>query len=474
MLRTMTQWAGLMSILVQAAGIWNSALAAARSGPWQQYVSPEDAGWSAEKLEAIRLFADKSQSAAIMVVYRGHVLAAWGDVGRRFKTHSMRKSLLSALYGPHVESGRIDLKKTLAELGIDDEPPLTPTEKEARIEDILGARSGVYHPAAKEPTEMKRSRPQRGSHKPGEHFWYNNWDFNVAGVIFEKLVGKSIREEFRERIADPIGMEDFEPEDVTFDSEPCLSVHPAYSFRMSTRDVARFGQLFLDGGSWNGKAVVPAEWVEESTRLQSTGDIGYGYMWWVAPPGTPDNAPKTVKSLHKFMARGLGGQALFVLPEQELVFVHRGDTDSREEGSTAPAWEILERILHAQAVPPKENPKLTALTATPFRSALPKPRRRTPILLDSQAMATVVGEYAESEKFKISVHLHGNRLFLLHPFRGELELHAEAEDVYFADETELQVRFVRDDKGEVLGAEATYFGRLLPKAIRVKSPGKPE
>jgi CubicO group peptidase (beta-lactamase class C family) len=79
-------------------------------------------------------------------------------------------------------------ERTLAELGIDDEPPvLTSVERQATILDLLRARSGVYHDAARETPAMRSRRPLRGSHAPGSLFYYNNWDFNVLGAVFQKL-----------------------------------------------------------------------------------------------------------------------------------------------------------------------------------------------------------------------------------------------------------------------------------------------
>lgn len=93
-------------------------------------------------------------------------------------------------------------EKRSVKLRIDDRPPaLTPLEKQATILDLLRARSGVYHDAARETAGMRARRPVRGTHPPGSHFYYNNWDFNVLGTIFEKLTGKKIFEEFAERIS---------------------------------------------------------------------------------------------------------------------------------------------------------------------------------------------------------------------------------------------------------------------------------
>ena len=86
---------------------------------------------------------------ALMIVTDGKVVAEWGNTASRYKTHSVRKAFLSALYGIGVAEGRIDLTSTLEELRIDDDPiPLTPAEKQATVADLLKARSGIYHPAA--------------------------------------------------------------------------------------------------------------------------------------------------------------------------------------------------------------------------------------------------------------------------------------------------------------------------------------
>jgi CubicO group peptidase (beta-lactamase class C family) len=191
------------------------ALAAAQdsrpaSRPWSQYATAEAAGWSSARLAEIRAAAERAGSAAVLVVFRGHVLLAWGEVERRFECRSVRKSLLSGLIGVHAGAA-IDLSATLGGLGIDDVPPLTAAEKQATVQDLLQSRSGVYHAAAKEPDDMKTERPPRGSARAGERWWYNNWDFNTLGVVFERRTGTTIAAGFAARFAGPLGMEERRP-----------------------------------------------------------------------------------------------------------------------------------------------------------------------------------------------------------------------------------------------------------------------
>lgn len=86
---------------------------------WMQYETPEEAGWSSEKLSSVQHWIAEGESAAVMVIYNGAMLAQWGQTERRFKCHSIRKSLLSALYGNAVQNGTIDLDETIGSIGID-------------------------------------------------------------------------------------------------------------------------------------------------------------------------------------------------------------------------------------------------------------------------------------------------------------------------------------------------------------------
>jgi CubicO group peptidase (beta-lactamase class C family) len=169
--------------------------------PRQNWQPHSRDGWSEPLLAAARHYASTRKTLAVMVVQDGRVVDQWGPVDQKIEVRSIRKSFLSALYGVHVAEGSINLGKTLAELGIDDTAPaLTPHEKQATILDLLRARSGIYHDAARETPGMRARRPSRGSHPPGSFFYYNNWDFNVLGAIFQKLTGADIFEDFDKRM----------------------------------------------------------------------------------------------------------------------------------------------------------------------------------------------------------------------------------------------------------------------------------
>jgi CubicO group peptidase (beta-lactamase class C family) len=298
---------------------------------WRVARSPEEAGWSAEKLAIAKAYADSIHTSAVMIVQSGEVADQWGEFDKKLTSYSIRKSLISALYGIYAFEGVIDVNETLDQLGIDDSPdPLTKEEKKTRIVDILRARSGVYHPVDFETPGQKRLRPARGSHAPGTFWFYNNWDFNVLGTIFEKKTGKKIGEAFYERIAKPIGMQDFQSNDV-FYLGGHDSTHPAFLFEISARDLARFGLLYLRHGRWKNKQVVPEAWVEKSThanemiQLNGVDAGGYEYLWWVEY-GRKHLAEATLPGMYS--ARGAGGHYVLVVPSLDLVIVHRVDNDA--------------------------------------------------------------------------------------------------------------------------------------------------
>lgn len=130
--------------------------------------------------------------------------------------HSVRKSILSLLCGIAADKKLLDLDMPLSQADIEFPVPLDGGELRATVRDLLMARSGVYLPALGETSAMRAARPRRGSHQPGEQWYYNNWDFNALGVIFERYTGITIGRAIREWLADPLGMQDFQPEHVVY------------------------------------------------------------------------------------------------------------------------------------------------------------------------------------------------------------------------------------------------------------------
>lgn len=316
---------------------------------WEVVKNPEDVGYSKAKLLEAKKHAEASQSAAGMVIVDGKVISQWGEVDRKYNSHSVRKSIISAMYGKYINEGLIDKRATMQDLGIDDNQGLSDIEKQATVLDLLKSRSGVYHDALYESASMKKQKPARFSVKPGTHFYYNNWDFNVLGTIFEQKTGKKFFDALYTDIAQPIEMQDYVPADGTYVSGK-ESRHKAYPIRITASDLGRFGLLMLNNGNWDGKQIIDKDWVIESTRYHSdatlSGSSGYGYLWWVARNNNKHpHFPGIEVPESTYSARGVGGQYLVIIPEYNMVIVNRVDTDVAGNRMSAKDFSTLVQLI---------------------------------------------------------------------------------------------------------------------------------
>jgi CubicO group peptidase (beta-lactamase class C family) len=425
---------------------------------WQQYATPEEAGFSSEKLAQAKALYDSLSAAAFLIIYDGKVLASWGDVTRRYMCHSVRKSLLSALYGIYVDDGVIDPDKTLSDLKIDDKDTLTETEKAATIRDLLKARSGVYHPAAYETASMKARRPKRGSHKRNEFWYYNNWDFNALGTIFEQETGTDIFVAFKNRIAEPLQMEDYRVMDGYHHLEPENSIHPAYPFRMSARDLARFGLLFLREGVWNGKRIIPKEWIKESTTPYSKSDNrggGYAYLWWISGD---------FKNLGMYSARGYGGHIVAVVPGANMVIVQRVDTYlGKQQGQNN---RLLRMIFDAKVAYPMPNPKLISLQNNPSY------QRPKLIQLDPNVLKKYVVKDLRIGLWVVNTRIIDDELLLDSPNFGKYKLLASSNTTFVIEDFEQYLLFEFDNNENPIrmtlqqsSAVADLYSTIMEKGI---------
>ena len=256
-----------------------------------------------------------------MVVFDGAVLAHWGPIERRYLCHSMRKSLLSALFGEHVARGTIDLEETLGSISIDDVPPLTDSEKGAGSGITSKSRSGVYLPAAYETQEAKDGRPRRRrATSPGTHWYYNNADFNISqrcstrntAATFWRHLNASLRCPWKCRILS---------RGIATITMSGTTTHPAYPLRMSTRDLARFERSTCGRAAQDTQLI--RGWVRERTVVLGDADRWLRHMW-----GTQH---RPLGELGTYAAAGWGGHRMYVIPRARLVIVHRADTELNGE-----------------------------------------------------------------------------------------------------------------------------------------------
>lgn len=334
---------------------------ASRLESWSEEENP----LSADGRAAIQSFLEENRSSSFVVLRQGKIAFRYGDLHRKHLIHSMRKPLLSLLYGRAIAEELINLDEPLGQLGLA-EPGVefTDDEKTATVLQLLQARSGIYLPAAAETVGMANARPARGVHQPGEVYYYNNWSFNSLGTLYEKRTSRSIYEAFEEDLARPLGMTDYSGEIGNFTIQPAeeepdfngldgfyltedqKSRHAAYHFRLSTNDLALIGQMLVQGGEWNGRQVIDKEWIDLATQCHSTlnANIGggrslcYGLMWQVI---AQDGAPSA------FMHTGLGVHMIYVHPGAELVLIHRADTESDDYQPGEPPRRLIGLVFAA-------------------------------------------------------------------------------------------------------------------------------
>jgi len=411
---------------------------------WEKYKTPEEAGWSTEKLKEAKRFWEQSQSSAFLVIYNGAILVSWGETDRRFLLHSARKSLDNIMYGSAIDAELIDLNSTLEDLNITEQTPLSTQEKSAKVIDLIQSRSGIYLPAA---YSINKNLPKRGSAKPGQKWHYNNWDFNVNETIIEQQIGVPIEEFFNEKIAKPLDLQDFRLMDV-YDHKEAISQHPAHPFRMSARDLGRIGLLYLNNGTWKDNQLISSNWIEESTSAHSKlekGEVGngtdYGYLWWVSDD--------RFKLLEMYYASGLNGQRLRVIPTADLVVVNLVNTYKRHNFPEKEQLQLLDKILAARTSKPKSKPDLEKIENPELISSK----------LDSIA-TNFLGTYEapwgfdpEGEKMSLTILYQDESLIANIEFGGKYKMIKVSkntfimEDMDLVEEKRFPMKFFIDENG---------------------------
>jgi len=299
----------------------------------EKHSSLTDTGFSQSQLDDLTTYLKKqSETTGMVVMFDGKMVYQYGDIEEVSYIASCRKSVLSMLYGKHVESGRIDLEESIGSIGIDEKDGLLPKEKEAKVDHIITSRSGVFHIPANGGFDEKNILA-RGSVKPGEYYVYNNWDFNVAGYILEKKTGNSIYQELEDQLAKPLGFEDWNIKNQKKKHSKKKSQYPAYHMYLSTRDMAKIGQLMLNEGQWQGQQLIAKDWIQKITSTVTPVEVvnqryglnassavqsSYGYMWWLIEDlkGHPDFEGA-------YSASGYGGQYITIIPKRKVVIAHK-------------------------------------------------------------------------------------------------------------------------------------------------------
>jgi CubicO group peptidase (beta-lactamase class C family) len=288
--------------------------------------SPEQQGIASADLLAFIEAADKQIDTmhSFLLVRHGHVVAeGWWAPYDRDTPHvlySLSKSFTSTAVGLAIAEGKLSLDDDVIKFFPDEAPAdPSPNLRAMRVRDLLRMNTGnqtealllVNLPGKEADSWVKTFLAHSVPFKPGTHFLYNSPATYMLSAIVQKVTGQTLLEYLRLRLFDPLGFKD-----PTWMTSPQGITAGAYGLSLRTEEIARFGELYLRRGMWNGKQLIPASWVQEATSMQtSTGSVstsdwdqGYGYQFW--------------RSRHNsFRADGAFGQYCMVIPDLDAVVV---------------------------------------------------------------------------------------------------------------------------------------------------------
>jgi CubicO group peptidase (beta-lactamase class C family) len=177
------------------------------------------------------------------------------------------------------------------------------------------------------------------THDPGTQFAYATHVSLTLGAMIEERSGIEL-ELFADRyLFDPLSITNY----LWGRDTPTGRARTGSGLLMTTRDMAKFGQLYLNLGIWQGQQIVPAEWVTESVQAHVTfpanwTSTGYGYQWWL------DQITYGSSTVDGYHAAGYGGQFIFVFPDLALVVAFTSSNYSDGDDSGQP-YDLLRQYI---------------------------------------------------------------------------------------------------------------------------------
>jgi len=308
--------------------------------------TPEAQGLDPELLDKlVRLIEEGERFPnlhSLLIVKNGYLVleeyfAGW-NAERLHTLQSVSKSYTSALIGIAIENGEIE---SVDELVIDyfpqwrDELEEDPQRAAMRLEDLLTMRSGTdYHERGADSPHFQLNRTPRG----WDRFYLERpmvqdpgtiWQYDSGGVILMSAILQQRSGMHADAYADSYLFPALGIERSSWFRNQDGHPHTGGGLHLLPRDMAKFGQLYLQGGRWGDQQVVPRWWVEASSRNVAPFEpprghvVGYGYLWWILEPDPDGAGQETI-----YAAMGFRAQYIFVIPEHDMVVVVTGGTQN--------------------------------------------------------------------------------------------------------------------------------------------------
>lgn len=323
--------------------------------------TPESQGVSSEVIREYILTADREVNSmhSFMLVRHGKVIAeAWWAPESADKPHilwSLSKSFTSTAVGLAIAEGKLSIDDPVLKFFPEDAPEKASANlRSMRVRDLLTMNAGHQDELNwREQTDWAKAfLAHPVPHKPGTHFRYNTPATYMLSAIVQKVTGQTVLDYLTPRLFEPLGIE----KPVWENSPQGISIG-GYGLYLRTEDIAKFGQLYLQKGNWNGKQLIPESWISMATSKQvsngsnpdSDWDQGYGFQFWRCRHGA-------------FRGDGKDGQFCIVLPEQDAVVAITAHTGNMQAELNV-VWDKLLPAFHDKALPEAPTAK-EALDAT--------------------------------------------------------------------------------------------------------------
>jgi CubicO group peptidase (beta-lactamase class C family) len=278
--------------------------------PYFPISTPEEQGMDSQTLLMMLDYIESSLSNihSLLIIRNGKTVMEvyYPPFGSQDKhmLFSATKSFVSALVGIAVNEGKI---QNVDQPVLDFFPNTTienldDRKKNIHIHDLLNMTSGLtanddQMGESQDWSQFTLNQPMNA--EPGTIFDYNSGNSHLLSAIIQKTTGKTTFEYAKEKLFDSL-----EIQNVYWAADPSGVSQGGVGLMLTPRDMAKFGYLYLNQGKWNGKQIVPAEWIETSIQ---TNENGYAYQWWQRPKG--------------YAALGYAGQFISVAPSLNLVLV---------------------------------------------------------------------------------------------------------------------------------------------------------
>ncbi|MDR2068724.1 MAG: beta-lactamase family protein [Spirochaetaceae bacterium] len=253
----------------------------------------------------------------ILVLQHGEEIARYRWVPETPRpVYSVSKSFTSLAAGMAIDEGKLSLRTRVLDAFPGRVPEPSPRLSMLNLEHLLTMSRG--HPAFSRPAGVDEALAQFLNTDPGARFVYDNGSTFLASAMVTAATGQKVRDFLLDRLFRPLGI----PDPVWEESADGYSLG-ATGLELSTGSLARFGQLLLQRGNWQGKQLVSASWIDTASRAHITTktfkdadyDLGYGYCFWNCRHGA-------------YRADGKNGQYVVVLPREDAVAAISSDEET--------------------------------------------------------------------------------------------------------------------------------------------------